>query len=119
MRKVLVFLAVVFALALVGTALADDTNQTYNDMFKNKNVCKHCVKDKCDTCKPKCAEPCAPKCDTCMPCEKKCCKVETCKPMCDTGCKPKCDPCKEWEYPNPCRYDDSEMGRNGMSRRSV
>jgi hypothetical protein len=139
MRKLVVFLAVIFAVALVGSAYADDTNQAYKQLFDGKNVCKHCQKDKCDTCKPKCdtckpkcEKPCAPKCDTCKPkCEKpcapkcdicapkKCCKVETCKPKCDTCCKPKCNPCKEWEYPNPCRFDDSEMGRNGLSRRGV
>ena len=117
MRKVLVFLAVMFAVAVVGgVASADDTNQTYKTLFHEKNVCKNC-KDKCDSCKPKC-EPCAPKCakPCCAP--KKCCAPKTCTPKCEP-CKPKCNPCKDWEYPNPCRYDDSDMGRNGMSRRGV
>jgi hypothetical protein len=123
MRKVLVFLAVMFAVAVVGNvASADDTNQAYKTLFNEQNICKHCAKDKCDSCKPKCdsckpkcAEPCAPKCE---PCEKKCCAPKTCTPQCEP-CKPKCNPCKEWEYPNPCNYDDSEMGRNGLSRRGV
>ena len=116
MRKLL--LAVVLA-AMVGAVLSpasaraeDIRNEQYNTLFKVLDICGwyDCHKPKCDPCKPKC-EPCKPKCEPC-------CKQVTCTTVCEVKCEPCCPkiPC---EYPDPCRRDVSEFGRNGISRRAA
>jgi len=110
MRKLMIVsLAMVVAVTLLGPTQAraeDIINYQYQTMFKVWDICgwHHCCKPKCDPC--------------CKPCCEPCCVQKTCTKCCEVKCPPCCPkiPCV---YPDTCRRDMSEFGRNGMSRRAA